>query len=257
MGNVNNIISLSGGKDSTAMLLLMLEKNIPIHSAVFFDTGWEFPQMHDHLDKLEKYTGVGLIRLRPEKTFNYWMFERRVVARKGEKRGTVHRIGNGWPSPMRRWCTRQKVSALEAYTKDFEKPVQCIGYAADEAHRAEAKTLNKKKHWKFRFPLIELGVDEREALSLCKSHGFDWGGLYDHFRRVSCFCCPLQRLNDLRILRNEFPDQWSQMLEWDASVPGHNRGFRDYATVHDLDAKFAYEESLTKFNEKSAAAVGE
>ena len=51
---VKNVVSLSGGKDSTALLLMMLEKNIPVHSAVFFDTGWEFPPMYEHIDKLER-----------------------------------------------------------------------------------------------------------------------------------------------------------------------------------------------------------
>ena len=38
MTEKNLVVALSGGKDSTAMLLMMLEKNIPVHSAVFFDT---------------------------------------------------------------------------------------------------------------------------------------------------------------------------------------------------------------------------
>lgn len=36
----NNIVSFSGGKDSTAMVLEMLERNVPIHSVIAFDTGW-------------------------------------------------------------------------------------------------------------------------------------------------------------------------------------------------------------------------
>ena len=54
----NYIISLSGGKDSTAMLLMMLERDEPIHSVVFFDTGWEFPEMYDHIRLLENKSGV-------------------------------------------------------------------------------------------------------------------------------------------------------------------------------------------------------
>jgi 3'-phosphoadenosine 5'-phosphosulfate sulfotransferase (PAPS reductase)/FAD synthetase len=224
------------------MLLMMLERGEPIHSVVFFDTGWEFPQMHKHLDKLEEHTGIKIVRLKPKKPFSYWLFEREVVARKGSNRGNVHRIGNGWPSPSRRWCTRQKVDALDKFTKAIDNPYQCIGYAADEAHRTEAKTLKAKQFCEFRFPLIEWDVDEAQALAYCRRHGFDWGGLYDHFRRVSCFCCPLKRLGELRTLRRNFPDQWATMLEWDAKMPGHNRGFKDYDTVHDLEARFAEED---------------
>jgi hypothetical protein len=32
------------------------------------------------------------------------------------------------------------------------------------------------------------------------------------------------------------------MLEWDAAIPGHNRGFKDYTTVHDLEARFVEED---------------
>lgn len=46
---MSNILSISGGKDSTAMMIEMLERNEPIHSAVFFDTGWEFPAMYPHI----------------------------------------------------------------------------------------------------------------------------------------------------------------------------------------------------------------
>ena len=49
-----NVISLSGGKDSTAMLLMMLERGEPIADIMFFDTGWEFPQMYEHLIKIAK-----------------------------------------------------------------------------------------------------------------------------------------------------------------------------------------------------------
>jgi len=43
------------------MLLMMLEKNEPIHSVVFFDTGWEFPEMKAHIGKLEKSLGWNLL----------------------------------------------------------------------------------------------------------------------------------------------------------------------------------------------------
>jgi 3'-phosphoadenosine 5'-phosphosulfate sulfotransferase (PAPS reductase)/FAD synthetase len=42
--------SFSGGKDSTAMLLMLIEKGCPLDRIIFFDTGWEFPQMYDHIN---------------------------------------------------------------------------------------------------------------------------------------------------------------------------------------------------------------
>ena len=46
------IASLSGGKDSTAMVLNLLEKNYPLDEIIYCDTGKEFTQMYEHLEKL-------------------------------------------------------------------------------------------------------------------------------------------------------------------------------------------------------------
>ncbi len=53
--NNNNFcsISLSGGKDSSALLLLMIEKDMPIDCVLYADTGMEFPEMEAHISKLD------------------------------------------------------------------------------------------------------------------------------------------------------------------------------------------------------------
>ena len=98
----SNVVSLSGGKDSTAMLLMMLERNEDIADIVFFDTGWEHPEMYDHLEKLENYTGRKFTRLAPrlpigtnteKKPFD-WIFADAPIV----KRGT-----NGTPSTPIFW----------------------------------------------------------------------------------------------------------------------------------------------------------
>ncbi len=236
---------MSGGKDSTAMALEMLDRGEEIHSVVAFDTGWEFPQMLEHWDKFEEYTGLEIVRVYPKEPFDYWLFDRPIISRKGENKGKVHRLGNGWPAPKRRWCTREKVNAIRRHIKSIENQVSCVGYAADETNRISGLVGSDIEQ---RFPLIEWGIDEAEALRICKRHGFDWGGLYDHFRRVSCFCCPLQRLGELRTLRREFPELWETMLEWDARCPSYNPGFRGRTTVHDLERRFAEEDKQQVFN---------
>ena len=233
--NLNNIVSLSGGKDSTAMLLMMVERGEDIKSVVFFDTGWEFPEMIEHVDKLEKYVGMEFVRLHPLQSFDY-MLLRRPVKKSGRQK--AHRIGYGWPSPLRRWCTGRKLDIIKKYynyQSDFQS---CIGFAADEAKRVPV--VSKKKYPE-RYPLVEYDISEKEALEYCYDKGFDWDGLYEIFGRVSCFCCPLKRIEDYRKLRQHRPALWGQMLKMDNELGG-NRGFRGYKTVHDLDRRFACED---------------
>ena len=72
-------VSLSGGKDSTCMLLMMIEKQMPIDVVLFADTGMEFPEMYGHLEQLEKHLqrerGLSITILRHPQGFEYLMFE--------------------------------------------------------------------------------------------------------------------------------------------------------------------------------------
>ena len=52
---MKHIVSFSGGKDSTAMLLKMLEDNWTIDEILFCDTGKDFPDMLDHIEKVKRY----------------------------------------------------------------------------------------------------------------------------------------------------------------------------------------------------------
>ena len=238
---INNIISLSGGKDSTAMLLMMLERKEPIHSVVFFDTGWEFPGMYEHIDLLEKQIGIKIWRLHSRLSFDYWLMARPIIARKGENKGKLVRIGNGWPSMSRRWCTREKIDTIEYYCKPIKNPISCIGYASNEKHRKVSDSKISK-----RFPLQEYGMTEKDCLEYCYSKGYNWGRLYKIFRRTSCFCCPMQRIGELKNLRRHFPDLWDKMLKMDNAI-SVNRGFKGYKTVYDLEKRFIEEEKQLNF----------
>jgi len=215
------------------MLHMMLERGEHIHSAVFFDTGWEFPEMHGHINLVEKKTGIPIVRLRSDKSYEHWMYHQRVKAKKGEMQGEVVRIGCGWPSPSKRWCTREKVQALAKYQHTVPDQIQCVGYASDEQHRCKPG---------IRYPLIEYGMTEADCLKYCKDLGYTWGGLYDIFKRVSCFCCPLQSLSSLRKLRKYRPELWDLLIEMDLCQPRLNQGFKDYDTVIDIEIRFRKEE---------------
>lgn len=62
----HNIVSVSGGKDSTALLLLAIELEVPNLQAVFADTGHEHPETYAYVDYLANTTGVPIRRVRAD-----------------------------------------------------------------------------------------------------------------------------------------------------------------------------------------------
>lgn len=61
-GLLHNIASVSGGKDSTALLLLAIAQGAPNLRAVFADTGNEHDLTLEYIDYLEQATGVTIER---------------------------------------------------------------------------------------------------------------------------------------------------------------------------------------------------
>ena len=214
------------------MLLMMLERGEHIDEVVTCDTGMEFPEMYEHIDKLEAEVGIPFTRLKAEEGFEHMMFDR--VLAKGRRKGER---GYGWPRPNARWCTSKlKTEVIEKHLRELAKTrdvVQCVGIAADESKRVRDK----------RYPLVEYGITEAQALAYCYERGYDWGGLYEHFNRVSCWCCPLQSLKDLRTLRMMRPELWDRLREMDErSFNGFRIEARGPVSVADLNARFAAEE---------------
>ncbi|WP_437881062.1 phosphoadenosine phosphosulfate reductase domain-containing protein [Pseudomonas sp. LRF_L74] len=92
---VHNIVSVSGGKDSTATLLLAIALETENLQAVFADTGNEHEQTYAYLDYLEQKTGIQIQRVRADFThriagkrayiLNHW--ERKLTAEQPERPG--------------------------------------------------------------------------------------------------------------------------------------------------------------------------
>lgn len=229
-----HVVSLSGGKDSTAMLLMMVERGMRVDEIMFADTGMDFPEMEKHIEKVEEVVGIPITRIKHPRGFEYLMFDHLIS--KGKREGER---GYGWARPNARWCTSKlKTELIAKHFSDLRKTrnvIQYVGIAADETRRCRDE----------RYPLVEWGVTEADALRYCYEKGFDWGGLYGMFNRVSCWCCPLQSLSELRTLRKNFPDLWARLLEMDARS---FNTFRIDCSAEQLEQRFAYEDKQLVIN---------
>lgn len=132
------VASISGGKDSMAMVLGLMEKGWPLTHCVYFDTGMEFSCIRKNIEKvrleLEQY-GCELVILQPERHFLEEMLLRRIKCRDGSSH-----YGSYWCGGPCRWMTRLKINACEKYVKSLgATAVEYIGIAADESGRVKEK----------------------------------------------------------------------------------------------------------------------
>lgn len=229
---MKTIVSFSGGKDSTWMLLEMMRRGERIDEVIFFDTGWEFPQMSEHVNKIERLlndTNIHLTRLHPEKPFDYWMFDHKK--RNGEKGFSWCGLNNC------RWGTYLKTSAIKKYLSKQGDYVMCVGIASDETHR-----IDRNQNAKHRLPLVEWGITEAECLQGCYSLGYDWGGLYEQLDRVSCKFCSMKNLKELRNIYFNIPSVWKELREYQTKtdMPYKGKG----KSVFDLEVRFELEKEF-------------
>lgn len=230
-----HVVSFSGGKDSTAMLLKMKELGMRIDLILYCDTTVEFPVMYDHIKKVEECVGIPITVLKNDNGFEYYLLKYEPKKRNGTKQ-----IGLSFPDSKVRWCTRYlKTDVIRKYLTKLKKQyniIEYVGLAADEEYRLERENNQKEN---VRHPLVDWGWTEADALQYCYEKGFDFGGLYELFNRVSCWCCPLQPLSELRVLRKEFPELWAKLLDWQSKTW---RTFKPTYTAQELEIRFQFEE---------------
>jgi len=238
------VASISGGKDSTAMLILLKEQNVKLDYVVFLNTGIEFPQMvHYVRQKLAPWVkenfGIELTEIRPKEPF----------ALQVKKRGVPF-------APAGRWCCRT-IKKEPFYLWLKEKGIKYLdlylGYSIDEVERfkrarAEVKPYARKfgvKIVHLYAPLLEIGITEEEALKLTKKYGL-YNELYDYFGRTGCYLCPYQSIEDWRNLYWHFPRLFNtaKKLE-EMSIKEHGKSFRSDYTLAELEMRFKLEKRQT------------
>lgn len=231
---MKHILSFSGGKDSTFLLLELIRRKEPLDEVQFFDTGWEYPVMYEHIEKCRKIcedNGIKFTTLHPEKSFDYLMFEHI----------TENGVGYSWCGRLCRWGTACKREALKKNAKRNKGAISYIGIAADEPDRVEKNNQPNK-----RLPLVEWGITEAECLRGCYDAGFNWGGMYEYLDRLSCKFCRNKNLKELRNIRKHYPEVWEELKDYqnrtNRPYKPADKTFINGLTVQDLEKRFDFEE---------------
>jgi 3'-phosphoadenosine 5'-phosphosulfate sulfotransferase (PAPS reductase)/FAD synthetase len=229
------IASISYGKDSLAMLEVIKKHNMPldriVHVEIMATTTisadlpimMEFKKKADKIIK-ERY-GIEVEHLINKESYEDHFYRQK---KKGNKIGQIY----GFPHMFGPWCNSDlKMPEL----KKLNKPnvIQYIGIASDEPNRFHNLSDRKIS------PLVEHDIIESEALAICMNIGL-LSPIYNQSARGGCWFCHNQPLDQLRLLRKQYPEYWELMLKWDKDSLTTFKP--DGKTVHDLDARFKEEE---------------
>ena len=142
----------------------------------------------------------------------------------------------GFPTTKGAWCnSRLKMAALNAIKQHSNiRTVQYLGIAADEPERIARHT---KKG--IVLPLVDIGWDEAYCRLWCEENDL-LSPIYTTAARGGCWFCHNQGVEQLRLLRKNYPDLWALLLKWDADSPitFHPRG----RTVAHFETRFQMED---------------
>lgn len=219
------VLSVSGGKDSSAMLLKMCNEGIHIDEIIFCDTGLEFDEIYEYLYVLEKETGYKITRLPPILDFEEWFY---TVPKRGKLKDKNQIRG----FPLEYFgcyiALYNKVNRANKYTPEGSDVY--LGYTYDESRRANAKAYKESPN-NYYFPLIEWKMTGKDCLDYLEKQGVPHplGHIFD---RTGCWLCPKQSVESLKQLYIHFPEKWETLKKLEADAP---KGFKVDLRLEDIE----------------------
>jgi 3'-phosphoadenosine 5'-phosphosulfate sulfotransferase (PAPS reductase)/FAD synthetase len=203
---MRHIVSVSGGKDSTALWLWALRQGLEL-VPVFLDTRWEAAETYAYLAELER-------RLGPVHRVDSEGFEERT------------RRGGTFPSRQRRWCTKDlKVYTfarwLDAYReKTGEDVTVLVGIRAEESRQRASMS---EREWNNDYdcevwrPLINWTL--AQVLEEHHRAGVPVNPLYQHgAERVGCWPCIYGGKAEISLVARHDPERIARIRAIEADI---------------------------------------
>jgi 3'-phosphoadenosine 5'-phosphosulfate sulfotransferase (PAPS reductase)/FAD synthetase len=240
----HNIVSVSGGKDSTALLLLAIEREAENLQAVFADTGHEHPQTYDYIHYLND-TVFPIRTIKADFTQDIER-KREYVRSKWQEKGVPPEVVEQalaalvptgipfldlciWkgrmPSTKARFCSEElkRNPIVEQVQIPLLEQGDTIwswqGVRADESlARRDLAELEEVGGglWNYR-PILKWTA--ADAFAMHRKHNVKHNPLYEQgMGRVGCMPCIHARKDELLEISRRFPEQIERVAEWERIV---------------------------------------
>lgn len=213
------VLSLGAGVQSTALLLMMVKKELPMADhVVFADTGWEPKKVYKHLEWLRGIMTENNIPFHIVSKGN--IREDFLSAEKGQRYASMplHLIGeDGKPGMIRRQCTseykleplmkkQRELAGLKSGQRSKEHRITTvIGISYDESQRMRDPKFSWIKH---DYPLVDKKISRQDCIDWCIANG------YPRPPRSACIGCPFKNQDEWRYLK-ETPEEWQDAVDFD------------------------------------------
>jgi len=216
-----HVVSLSGGKDSTALAIYMREAfpQIPTEY-VFCDTGAELPETYEYLDRVESVLGQPIVRLNAldllrirkrhsRSPFDVWLNE-------------VY--GGYLPNPRARWCTRVlKIQPFERHIGN-DRAFSYIGIRADEDREGYSSkkppALSEQPNIVPVYPFKDAGMGIDDVNDILEDSGLGLPRYYQWRSRSGCYFCFYQQIGEWQGLKENHPGLFEMAKTYEAIVNG-------------------------------------
>lgn len=201
-----HILSLSGGKDSTALAVFMRDR-VPEMEYIFHDTDKELPETYEYLSRLEAVLGKKIVITTPEVGFDHWL----------------KIFGGMIPSSHRRWCTRYlKLKPFEKYIGD-DPVINYVGLRADEDREGY---ISHKPNIIVNYPFREAGLVFEDIIRILQESGIGFPKYMEWGRTHSgCYFCFFQQKIEWIKLKETHPDLFEKAKAYEYANKLNGRPF--------------------------------
>lgn len=240
MVGVEHIISWSGGKDSTATIILAKELGLPIDYILFSEVMFNETVSCELPEHMEFIKEVAIPK------FKQWGFRTEILHHDktymdyfNQVRTRGKNVGMKVGFPMADKCNVRncKVKPIEKFLKEHPDHIQYVGYCADEPVRLSRLEPGRKISL-----LAEKGYTQMMAKDKCEQYNL-LSPYYQYSKRGGCWCCPNAGMNQLRFLYKHHRELWNTLLflESQDKLIGNIFNTQAQRSITELNEQFFWE----------------